>query len=392
MKTPVMRYLLVPMCVLTLLQMGVPLPLNGETVEVHGTIAGKIYEGSSRTALSDVIVNVQSITTNQRFASGPTDARGSYVIPNVPSGIYAFSLSHQGVEYEVTERLDARAGMSFLLESCFQLNPGTKTASVLQECKSDLYSDTQVVSIGPQRYFQTDGPQQDVAEDDWAQGDAAQSLGQGELLVTHTALECFANDQYSLLNATIEPGEIVQSSRVYFRAEQYPDFYYVEMEGTGDAFTAVLPIPSPDTERIVYYIEAVDIDFNSAQTPEADPEVADSDSCERRDPAAAYFTGENPDIVVGAVTAGVPAVPLGFQASGITGFISATGVVTSVGAAAGASAAGAAAAGAAAAGAAGAGSALGTVLIVSGAAAAAGAVAVEATKQDEASSVVNPQR
>jgi hypothetical protein len=256
--------------------------------------------------------------------------------------------------------------MSFLLESCFQLDQAAQTASVVQECKSELYSDTQVVSIGPHRFFQTDVAQ--AALDDEI------VVEQTELLVTHTALECFASDQFSILVASIQPGEIVQSGRVYFRAAQYEDFYYVEMQGNGDEFTAVLPKPSPDTERIIYYIEAVDLDFNSAQTPEADPEVEDAESCKRRDPAAAYFVGDNPNIIVGAVTAGSSAVPLGFQAAGITGFISATGVVSSVAAAAAGAGAGAAA-----------GSAVGTVLIVSGAAAAGGAVIVNATKEDEAS-------
>jgi hypothetical protein len=366
MKTPAVRYLLVPICVALLLRIGFPLPLYSEATTVRGTMAGKIYEKSSRTILNYVRVNAHLITTNQRFTSEPTDARGSYMIADVPSGIYAFSIEYQGTEYPVSERLDARAGMSFLLETCFQIDTAAKTATVLQECKSDLYSDTQVVSIGPHRFFRTDGPQEEMV------------LEQTELLVTHTALECFATDQFSILTATIEPGEIVQSGRVYFRAEQYPDFYYVEMEGTGDEFTAILPKPSPDTERIVYYIEAVDMDFNNAQTPEANPEVDDAESCKRRYPAAAYFTGESPDIVVGAVSGGVPAVPLGFQATGITGFISATGVVTSVSAAATAGAAGAAAGAAAS-------SAMGTVLIVSGATAATAAVATNATRDREAS-------
>jgi hypothetical protein len=367
MRTPVMRYLFVPLGVALLLHIGVPLPQYGEAATIRGTMAGKIYEKSSRTVLSDVRVKAHSITTNQLFTSDATDARGSYMIPDVPAGIYAFSIEYQGTDYTVSDRLDARAGMSFLLETCFQLDPSTKTASVLPECKSELYSDTQVVSIGPHRFFRTnDIPQEETTP------------GQTELLVTHTALECFATDQFSILTATIEPGELVQSSRVYFRAEQYADFYYVEMEGTGDEFSVILPKPSPETERVVYYIEAVDVDFNAAQTPEAAPEVDDADSCKRRYPEAAYFAGDNPDIVVGAVKTGTPAVPLGFQASGITGFISATGVVSGLGAAT-AGAAGAAGA------AAGATSVMGSVLIVSGATAATTAVATQATRNRESS-------
>jgi hypothetical protein len=162
------------------------------------------------------------------------------------------------------------------------------------------------------------------------------------------------------------------------------------MAGEGDIFSAVLPIPSPDTEQVVYYIEAVDMDFNNAQTPEADPEVSDSETCEKRNPEAAYFQGDNPDIVVGAVTAGASSIPLGFQATGITGFISASGVVTSVGAAAaGAGSAGAAGAAAAAAGAAGGLGAAGTVIVVTGAAVAGGGIINEVVKEEEASGVKN---
>jgi hypothetical protein len=259
------------------------------------------------------------------------------------------------------------------------LDLNTQTASVLPECRSEVYADTQVVTIGPHRFFRTGNPQEQEVI----------AVSEAGLLVEHTALQCIASDQYSQLSAIVIPVESVQSSRVYFRAEQFPDFYYVEMQRVGDNFVGILPKPSPDTEQVIYYVEAVDLDFNNAQTPEAAPKVADAESCERDDPGAIYYTGDSPNIVVGAVTAGAPAVPLGFQATGITGFISASGVVSGVAASAAGSAS-AAAAGAAVGAAAGAASgvAASTVIIVTGAAAAGTAVAIDATKQDEASSPV----
>jgi uncharacterized repeat protein (TIGR01451 family) len=102
----------------------------------------------------------------------------------------------------------------------------------------------------------------------------------------------------------------------------YPDFYYVDMAGTGEAFQAILPKPSPETVQVIYYIEAVDVGFSSNRTIEHLADVVeDEDDCRRRDPAAAYYTGGNPGIVVGALKSGVPAVPAGFLADGITGFI-----------------------------------------------------------------------
>jgi hypothetical protein len=380
MLTTGLRYLWIGLSIVLLLHANSPLPLFAQQETIRGTIAGKIYEKTSRTALSDVRVHAKLITTGQEFHSGKTDGRGSYMISDVPSGIYAFTFEYDGKEYTIEEKFDSRIAMSFLLESCFILDTAEQSAALLAECSSELYAEDQVVSIGPHNFLRASAsePQEDVG------------YAQTSITVEHSALDCLANDQYAQLTAMIQPGEIVQSSRVYFRAAQHPDFYYVEMAGEGDIFSAVLPIPSPDTEQVVYYIEAVDMDFNNAQTPEADPEVSDSETCEKRNPEAAYFQGDNPDIVVGAVTAGASSIPLGFQATGITGFISASGVVTSVGAAAaGAGSAGAAGAAAAAAGAAGGLGAAGTVIVVTGAAVAGGGIINEVVKEEEASGVKN---
>ena len=327
----------------------------------------------------------------------------------------------------MAERLDARAGMIFLLESCFRLDKSAKTASVMPgNCNSELLAQAQVVTIGPHRFLtqqspigeplspfpespQTnlpdtpsggEGPERpegveselalepepeptndmldptspNVAEPDVRQMVEANPNGP---TIEHSEIECLNHDQFPHIDSTITPGENVEVTRVYFRSDKYPDFYYVEATDleleTPDQFRAILPKPSPETERIIYYVETVDRSYNTAQTPEHDPPIND-DACER-DPGAYYQ--ENPEIVVGATSAGAAAVPPGFQALGITSFISAAGVTTAVTAAA---VGGGAAAGA--------GLTTGLVLVVSGAAVATGGTVVVTTGgggDDEAS-------
>ncbi len=222
----------------------------------------------------------------------------------MPAGIYVFYLEYQGIQYPIAERFDVRTGMDFLLESCFQLDLTNQAAELLQDCSSGVYAESQVVSLGPHRMYRPlpNPLTQEVA------GTAAAQAG---IVVDHAGVDCIAEDQHSMLSSVIQPEDQVQSARIYFRAAQHPDFYYVVMQqglitetGTvtqpnGEVFTGILPIPGPDTEQVIYYIEAVDPDFNMAQSQEHDPDVTDLDNCKRRDPGAAYYTGQDPGSIVG---------------------------------------------------------------------------------------------
>lgn len=351
----VLRWPLVLLCVASLTLGAFPQPGFSQTSETTGSMAGNVFEKNTRAALPGVNVIAQRITTNERFPGLATDERGSYLISPVPPGIYVFYLEYKGIEYTVDERFDIRTDMDFLMESCFQLDLTQQAAELIPDCKSGVYAETQVVSLGPHRLYRN--------SPDLIQETAAEDLEQTGLILTHAGVECIANDQYSMLHANIQPSDQVQSSRIYFRAIEHPDFYYVNMERTEDNFTGILPMPSPDTKQVIYYIEAVDDQFNMTQSQEWIPDVVDLDTCKRRDPGAAYFTGDNPGIVVGATVGGVAAVPAGFQAAGIAGFISAAGAVSTAAVAVGAAAGAGAGIGT-----------VGTVLIVAGATAAAGGV------------------
>ncbi|MGH9461147.1 MAG: hypothetical protein ACRD1X_08005 [Vicinamibacteria bacterium] len=133
--------------------------------------------------------------------------------------------------------------------------------------------------------------------------------------ITHDAISCWPYDDFVVMQANIAPADEVETARIYFRASDFLDFYYVEMTRNQEGlFEAVMPQPTQETDRVIYYVEAVDNEFNATQTAEYDPNVVPSGSCDYR-----HFLGV-PSIVIGSLVANVPAVPAGFQAVGITGF------------------------------------------------------------------------
>jgi hypothetical protein len=163
--------------------------------------------------------------------------------------------------------------------------------------------------------------------------------------ILHDGLGCIVAGQHAVIEARVEPTEDLVTVKVYFRAEIYPAFFYVEAAPSGGGYQAVLPRPTRDVAAIVYYLEAVDRSFNSLRTEEFRPRVVrDPGDCDEDSRQPAYV--ESPDgITVGATAAG-PSFPPGFLSQGIVGTISAAGraaggsagTIIGIGAAAGAAA------------------------------------------------------
>jgi hypothetical protein len=326
---------------------------------IRGTIAGKVYDFETKKLLPQVTVGVRTVGTEQSFEA-TTDASGTYFLPDAPAGVFSFTLKTGSLEVPVKERMDLRVSMPFILESCFELDAIQKTASVRAECRSGFVEEARVATIGSQRFLLPDRLQEQPAA-------APPSMPTG---IDHTGIECLTHEHFPKVDAGIQPGDKVQTSRVYFRSDKYPDFYYVEMtkeHPTIDDFEAILPKPGPETERIIYYLESVDTNFESLQTPEFAPEVIAAEECRRRG-APAWYEGD-PSIVIGATQPGAAAIPPGFQAIGITGFVNSLGVLSSIGGAGGGIV----------------GSTAGAILVVGGGAAAAATGVVIATGGDEAS-------
>lgn len=148
--------------------------------------------------------------------------------------------------------------------------------------------------------------------------------------IGHKDVHCVSRDQFTQFLADIEPPDDIRSAKIYFRSALYPEFYYVQMtlEPASETFHAVLPLPNRETTRIVYYLEAVDVSFQTSRS--RDFEVTVSNEC-HPGPGGLLFPGEDPGIIVGSLTAAAPALPAGFQATGIAGFLSAAGAVTGAG-------------------------------------------------------------
>jgi hypothetical protein len=166
--------------------------------------------------------------------------------------------------------------------------------------------------------------------------------------IEHEDAGCMSRGEFTQFTASILPPSSIRTVKLYFRSSFYPEFYFVPMiANEAGAFEAVMPMPSDETTKVVYYFEAVDLSFQTSRSAELEVSVSDEASC-RRGPGAAVFPGGNPAIVVGAVQTSAPAIPVGFQATGITGFLSAGGAVASTGGGIGVAVAVGAAAGAAA--------------------------------------------
>jgi hypothetical protein len=163
--------------------------------------------------------------------------------------------------------------------------------------------------------------------------------------ILHDGLGCIVAGQHAVIEALVEPTDDLITVKVYFRAEIYPAFFYVEAAPSGGSYQAVLPRPTRDVSAVVYYLEAVDRAFNSFRTEEFRPRVVrDPADCDEDSRQPAYVEG--PDgITVGATAAG-SSFPPGFLTEGIVGTITAagraaggsTGTLIGIGAAAGAAA------------------------------------------------------
>jgi len=161
--------------------------------------------------------------------------------------------------------------------------------------------------------------------------------------ILHDGVECIVSGQHAVIEALVEPAGDLVTVKVYFRAEIYPAFFYVEAEPSAERYRAVLPRPTRDVSSVVYYLEAVDSAFNSFRTEEFHPRVVqDSADCEEDETRPPYVEGPAA-ITVGATAPGA-AFPPGFLTEGIVGTITAAGraaggstaAVVGIGAAAGA--------------------------------------------------------
>ena len=107
--------------------------------------------------------------------------------------------------------------------------------------------------------------------------------------IDHKAVGCIVVGKYPKMNACFTPTADLARSRVYFRPEGVPSWYYVEMKSDQPCFTGTLPKPGKKLvgKKIEYYVEAQNKAFEPARTAEFDPIVVKStQECKKNVPVA----------------------------------------------------------------------------------------------------------
>ena len=146
--------------------------------------------------------------------------------------------------------------------------------------------------------------------------------------ILHDGLRCVLSGEHLILEAVVNPTDGLTTVKAYFRANLYPQFFYVEMVLAGDVYQGVLPKPSPEITGLHYYLEAMDSSFNSVRTAEYTPEVVSNEtSCREQNPTPAAYLDGTGAITVGS-TGGGSAMPSGFLSEGIAATIPAIGRTT----------------------------------------------------------------
>lgn len=124
------------------------------------------------------------------------------------------------------------------------------------------------------------------------------------------AERCFARVEFPAVDADIKG--VIADARVYFRAEQFEDFFYVKMVEREGQWVGTLPVPSAETERVTYYVQAVDRSLDDARSSDYSVPVVEEGDCDEQ-----RVLGLVPEVYDAAGNL-VPGLP-GFEAVAVAG-------------------------------------------------------------------------
>jgi len=151
------------------------------------------------------------------------------------------------------------------------------------------------------------------------------------LAIDHKPVQCIVAGKFPKMNACFSPASGLSRSRVFFRAEGTPKWFYVDMASDAPCHTGILPKPKKNLvqKKIEYYVQATDKAFEEGQTETYLPIVVANEAECQDLPIAPFVTKAS--VVV------FPSVPAGFAgASALSATTVAAGVVGAGAAAAGA--------------------------------------------------------
>src|SRR5258707_1480380 len=132
------------------------------------------------------------------------------------------------------------------------------------------------------------------------------------LEIDHKAVGCIVVGKYPKMNACFTPVASLARSRVYFRPEGTPSWYYVDMKSDQPCLSGTLPRPGKKLlgKKVEYYLEAQDKSFTPSRTAEyARIVVRSAQECKKNVPVAPFLNN--------ATVAVFPSVPAGFVGGGI---------------------------------------------------------------------------
>jgi hypothetical protein len=141
--------------------------------------------------------------------------------------------------------------------------------------------------------------------------------------LAYTPPPCVSTGGSARITATL-PDANAQSARLYFRTASDSADYYLDMVKTGSQVWAVLPAVAAGTTSIVHRIVVTGADGVPVST-EAAPVAVDA-ACPTSALKGEEISFAN-NLVIGLTESTQPAIPAGFSCAGITGEITADGVM-----------------------------------------------------------------
>jgi hypothetical protein len=145
-----------------------------------------------------------------------------------------------------------------------------------------------------------------------------------QVTIDHKPPGCIVAGKHPKLSACFAPVSSLARSRVNFRIDGTPNWYFVDMKSDTPCYQGILPKLQKKMagRKLQFYVDATDKAFAETRTQEVLADIVKDEGECRKDVPAAPFVN-NASVVVGSA-AGAPA-PFGFVAGGLS-----TGLVVGV--------------------------------------------------------------
>lgn len=141
-------------------------------------------------------------------------------------------------------------------------------------------------------------------------------------VIVSERIEAMPKGGNARISATVPPGAIVASARVYFKAAEEKNDYYMEMRKAGEGqYWAVLPVPKPETKEAIYRVAVTDAKGIEGSTSMYKVPVKGDQTPGLNDEEKRYAK----NLVIGVTVAGALFQPPGWECTGVVSGITVQG-------------------------------------------------------------------